>query len=55
MINEGSFHSEGCSSPYSPGKAIKSTIELYSCEGDQQPDRMDDPREFMALCLIHVD
>ncbi|TGO13106.1 hypothetical protein BTUL_0076g00060 [Botrytis tulipae] len=44
VITEGSFHSEGCSSPYSPGKAIKSTIELYSCEGDQQPDRMDDPR-----------
>ncbi|KAF7900053.1 hypothetical protein EAF00_004389 [Botryotinia globosa] len=44
VITEGSFHSEGCSSSYSPGKAIKSTIELYSCEGDQQPDRMDDPR-----------
>ncbi|TGO51695.1 hypothetical protein BOTNAR_0347g00050 [Botryotinia narcissicola] len=44
VINERSFHSEGCSSPYSPGKAIKSTIELYSCEGDQQPDRTDDPR-----------
>ncbi|KAF7922053.1 uncharacterized protein EAE98_008264 [Botrytis deweyae] len=44
VITEGSFHSEGCSSPYSPGKAINSTIELYSCEGDQQPDRMDDPR-----------
>ncbi|THV49368.1 hypothetical protein BGAL_0198g00060 [Botrytis galanthina] len=45
VITEGSFHSEGCSSPYSPGKAIKSTIELYSCEGDQQPDRMDDPQQ----------
>ncbi|KAF7872010.1 uncharacterized protein EAF02_009115 [Botrytis sinoallii] len=44
VITEGSFHSEGCSSPYSPGKAINSTVELYSCEGDQQPDRMDDPR-----------
>ncbi|KAF7909369.1 uncharacterized protein EAF01_003087 [Botrytis porri] len=44
VIVEGSFHSEGCSSPYNPGKAVKSTIELYSCEGDQQPDRMDDPR-----------
>ncbi|KAF7955613.1 hypothetical protein EAE96_004539 [Botrytis aclada] len=43
-ITEGTFHSEGCSSPYSPGKAINSRIELFSCEGDQQPDRMDDPR-----------
>ncbi|TEY40660.1 hypothetical protein BOTCAL_0429g00050 [Botryotinia calthae] len=43
-ITAGWFHSEGCSSPYSPGKSISSTIELYSCEGDQQPDRMDDPR-----------
>ncbi|KAM0161858.1 hypothetical protein ACHAPG_002204 [Botrytis cinerea] len=43
-ITAGWFHSEGCSSPYRPGKPISSTIELYSCEGDQQPDRMDDPR-----------
>ncbi|KAF5877191.1 putative hsp70 family protein [Botrytis fragariae] len=44
VIVERSFHSEGCSSPYNPGKPVKSTIELYSCEGDQQPNRMDDPR-----------
>ncbi|KAF7862563.1 hypothetical protein EAF04_007436 [Stromatinia cepivora] len=52
-IIQGLYHPKGCASLYNPGEAIKSTIRLYACDGDQQPYRVDDPGKFPILRPIH--